>query len=440
MTSLHFIALGCPKNLVDAEVMLGHLAAAGFELTDDPAAAEAIVVNTCAFIEDAKKEAIDTILAMGEMKTKGRCKLLVVAGCLPQRYEKELAKLLPEVDLFVGAGEFPRIAEFMQRWKGKQQVHVDRPVYLYDHEAPRLHITPAHVGYVKIAEGCFHPCSFCIIPKIRGKFRSRPVASIVAEAEGMLSRGVRELNLIAQDTTAYGRDIGVSIAFLVDRLAALPGPKWIRLLYAYPHDFPEGLIDALRDHADVCAYIDIPIQHVNDRILASMRRRGTGAEIRKLIERLRRAVPKIALRTSVIVGYPGETQAEFDELLDFVCETRFEHLGAFTFSPEEGTPAAKLKKRVASDVAERRQQEVMEAQREISLGNNQRFLTRRLRVLVEGSSPESELLLVGRHEGQAPDIDGVVYINEGEAVAGEFADVEITEAHAYDLIGRMAGN
>ena len=444
MTKLHFVSLGCPKNLVDSEVMLGHLLEAGFSLVEDAACAEVIVVNTCAFIEDAKKEAIDTILEMGELKKEGACRLLIVAGCLPQRYEEDLAKLLPEVDIFIGAGEFPRIVDIISRWKGAQSLHVDTPTFLYDHESPRAHVTPRHVAYVKIAEGCFHACSFCIIPRIRGRFRSRAVDSVVAEARELVAAGVRELNIIAQDTTAYGRDIGADIALLMDRLAEIEGKKWLRLMYAYPHDFPLGLVGVMRDRPDICRYLDIPIQHVSDRILKSMRRKGGGAEVRSLVARLRRELPGLSLRTSVIVGYPGETQREFDELLDFICEARFDHLGVFTFSPEEGTAAAKLKNRVDPEIAQRRRDEAMSVQREISFGNNRRYLGKRIRVLVEGTSPESELLLVGRHEGQAPEIDGIVYINDlGDAaampVAGDFVEVEITEAHEYDIVGRVAG-
>ncbi len=435
MTKLHFISLGCPKNLVDSEVMLGQLLQEGYRLTDDPRAAEVIVVNTCAFIDDARREAVDTILTMAEQKKEGACRLLVVAGCLPQRYEEELAELLPEVDAFIGAGEFHRIAEIVAAHEGVQQVHVARPEFLYDHESPRLHTTPKHVGYLKIAEGCFHPCSFCIIPKLRGAFRSRPVESIVREAEAMLSRGVREINLIAQDTTAYGRDIGVDLPLLLGHLAAIEGKKWVRLLYAYPHDFPEGVIDAMRTNHGICRYLDIPVQHVSDRILACMRRGGSGDEIRRLVERLRREVPGIALRTSLIVGYPGETEEEFHELVDFVCEQRFDHLGVFAFSPEEGTRAAKLPDRVSAEVAEHRRRTIMEVQRELSAGENARRVGTRMEALLEGSSEESEHLLVARHAGQAPDIDGVIYINEGRAAAGEFCTVQITEAHDYDLVG-----
>ena len=437
MTQLHFVSLGCPKNLVDSEVMLGQLLAQGFVLTDDPVSADVIVVNTCAFIEDAKKEAVDTILEMAEHKKKGKCHLLVVAGCLPQRYRDELVKLMPEVDIFIGAGEFNRIATLIASKTKGQQIHVAKPEYIYDHETPRLHTTPRHVGYLKIAEGCFHPCSFCIIPKLRGRFRSRPLDSIVEEARGMLERGVREINVIAQDVTAYGRDLGVDLAMLLDHLAGLSGQKWVRLLYTYPHNFPEGVIHTMKAHTDICRYLDLPIQHISDRILKSMRREGDGIQIRRLIDRLRREVPDVSLRTTLIVGYPGETQGDFDELIDFVCEMRFDHLGVFVYSPEEGTAAARLRGRVPSDVAEGRRHEIMEVQREISYDHNIRLVGNSLKVLVEGVSEESEFLLKGRHEGQAPDIDGVVYINEGRAEAGEFAIVEITDAHEYDLVGKI---
>lgn len=439
MVKLHFISLGCPKNLVDSEVMLGCLAKDGFAFTDDPSAAEVIVVNTCAFIEDAKKEAIDTVLEMGEHKKAGTCRLLVVAGCLPQRYEKELASLLPEVDIFIGAGEFPRIAKIIEDWRGEQGVHVAQPAYIYDHESPRIHATPSHVAYIKIAEGCFHPCSFCAVPKIRGKFRSRPMKSIIEEARGMIERGVREIDIIAQDTTAYGRDIGEDFVALLEHLAMLKGKKWLRLLYAHPHKFPRGIIDAMREYADICRYLDIPIQHIDDRILKHMGREGKGKDIRNLIELARREVPDVSLRTSLIVGFPGETQKEYDELLDFVCETRFDHLGVFVFSPEEGTKAARLKGRIPHDIAEARRHEIMDVQREISLGNNWKHVGRRLRVLVERKieGRESSFLFQCRHEGQAPDVDGVVYIDEGHADIGEFANVVITDALEYDLVGRV---
>ncbi|MFA4875223.1 MAG: 30S ribosomal protein S12 methylthiotransferase RimO [bacterium] len=437
MPSLHFISLGCPKNLVDSEVMLGLLVKDGFVLTEDPSAAEVIVVNTCAFIEDAKKEAIETVLEMSQQKKRGRCRLLVVAGCLPQRYSEEIAELFPEVDLFVGAGEFHRVAELVKGLDGGQRVQVGRPSYIYDHEAPRVAATPPHMAYIKIAEGCFHPCSFCIIPRIRGKFRSRTPDSIVEEAREMLSRGVRELNIIAQDTTAYGRDIGADLAELLGRLCSLQGRKWIRMLYAYPHDFPLAVIEAMKMHGEICRYLDIPIQHISDRVLAAMRRKGEGAEIRRLIGLMRKELPGVALRTSLIAGFPGETDDDFSALLDFVRESEFEHLGVFVYSPEEGTPAARLRGRIRAEVAEERRQRIMELQRAISQRKNQALVGRRLTALVEGPSQETEHLIQARHEGQAPDIDGVIYINEGLAPAGEFATVEITEAHEYDLVGKI---
>lgn len=444
MTKLHFVSLGCPKNLVDSEVMLGLLTGDGFVLTDDPEDAEVIVVNTCAFIEDAKKEAIDTLLAMGTYKKKGRCSLLIAAGCLPQRYKEELAGAMPEVDIFVGAGEFPKIVDLIKKWEGGQKLCIKKPAYIYDHETPRLHTSPMHVAYLKIAEGCFHPCSFCVIPKIRGKFRSRPADSIVSEAEGMLSRGVKEINLIAQDSTGYGRDIGTNISRLIERLADLPFSKWIRLFYAYPHGFPSDLIDVIEANRDICRYIDIPIQHVSDRILKAMKRRGEGKEIRKLICKIRSELPDVSIRTSLITGFPGETQDEHNELLDFVCEMKFEHLGVFEFSPEEGTAAARLKKRVHPMIARERMQEIMGVQREISFGNNLRKIGKKINVLVEGASRESEFLIEARHEGQGPEIDGVVYINEvlsgmraDSLDVGEFQMVEITDAHDYDLVGKI---
>ncbi|MFA4971125.1 MAG: 30S ribosomal protein S12 methylthiotransferase RimO [bacterium] len=438
MKSIHLVSLGCPKNLVDSEVMLGMLVRDGFALTEDPSKAQVIIVNTCAFIEDAKKEAIDAILEMAKHKASGSAELLVVAGCLPQRYEKEMEKLFPEVDIFVGAGEFQRIAGLIRdRVEGARAVHVGRPTYIYDHETPREQATPTHTAYIKIAEGCFHPCSFCIIPNIRGGFRSRDPDSVVEEARGMLLRGVRELNLIAQDTTAYGKGKDFDIAMLVEKLCDLPGEKWIRLMYAYPHDFPMRLIDVMREHRDVCRYLDIPIQHISDRVLKSMRRKGGSAEIEGLIEILRKKIPDMWLRTSLIVGFPGETDKDFEKLLEFVREARFEHLGVFVYSPEEGTAAAKLKGRVSKKVAEGRREEIMKLQQVIAREKNDSLVGKRLRVLVEGISEESEHLIQARHEGQAPDIDGVVYINEGNPKIGEFAEVEITDSHVYDLVGRV---
>jgi len=437
MASIHFVSLGCPKNLVDSEVMLGLLAEKGHTFTDSAKAAEVIVVNTCAFIEDAKKEAIGTILEMAEHRRSGSCSLLVVAGCLPQRYRDEIEELFPEVDIFIGAGEFDRIAEILEKRGAATRVHVGRPTYLYDHDTPRVQATPPHSAYIKISEGCFHPCSFCVIPKLRGGFRSRRPESIVEEARAMIARGVKEINLVGQDTTAYGRGVGSDLPSLLRILSSLGGRKWIRFLYAYPHDFPYEVFDVMRDRRDVCKYLDMPIQHISDSVLAAMRRKGEGDEIKRLVERAREKVPGIALRTSVIVGFPGETEKDFLELMDFVREARFDHLGVFTFSPEEGTPAFKLDDRVPGKVAEERRGRIMELQQGIARERNRGFLGGRIDVLVEGRSEETELLIAARHEGQAPDIDGLVYINEGDPPIGEFCKVEITESHDYDIVGRV---
>jgi len=436
MDSIHFISLGCPKNLVDSEVMLGLLAKEGFAFVEDPADADIIIINTCAFIEDAKKEAVDTILEMGEVKKKGKCRLLIIAGCLPQRYQKELADSLPEVDLFIGAGEFQNIADLVKNLS-KEKLAVGRPTFLYDHKTPRITVTPPHAAYIKIAEGCFHPCSFCVIPKIRGAYRSRTIDSIIEEVRAMIDRGVKEINLIAQDTTAFGRDLGEGedLEKLLMRLAELEGDKWIRILYAYPHNFPEGVIKVMKDFPDICPYLDIPVQHISDRILKSMKREGGADEINNLIERLRMAIPDVFLRTSVIVGYPGETDEEFDDLLDFVAAAKFDHLGAFPYSVEEGTAAAKLNDHISEKVMKARYDEIMQLQQEISFDKNRLHVGKVMQVLVEGPSAESGGLMQARHTGQAPEIDGQVYIREGKARVGDFALVKIKEFDAYDLTG-----
>ncbi len=417
--------------------MLGLLAKEGFLFVEDPSKASIIIINTCAFIEDAKKEAVDTILEMAEFKKKGKCRLLVAAGCLPQRHQKELSNALPEVDIFIGAGEFHRIAELLK--EGTEKMAVARPVFLYDHRTPRIAVTPPHAAYIKIAEGCFHPCSFCSIPKIRGAYRSRGLESVVEEARGMLARGVKEINLIAQDSTAYGRDLkdGESLERLLVRLAELEGDKWIRLLYAYPHGFPTGVINVMKVVPDVCPYLDIPVQHVSDRILRSMKREGDSREIMGLIDHIRSEIPQMYLRTSVIVGYPGETDDEFDELLDFVAGAKFDHMGAFAYSREEGTAAAKIKDSVPEKVVKERHDEIMRLQQEISFDRNRMHVGKTMQVLVEGIGEESGGMIQARHAGQAPEIDGLVYIKKGRAKMGDFALVRITEFDAYDLTGEI---
>ena len=439
MKKVCFISLGCPKNQVDSEVMLGSLVDEGFVITEDPAQSDIIIVNTCSFIEDAKTESIDTIIEMGEYKKSGTCKMLIVAGCLPQRYKKELAKSMPEVDIFLGVGDIPKLVELINSHEGIQNVAVGRPSYLYDHKTPRIITGRRHAAYVKIADGCFHPCSFCIIPKLRGKFRSRRVDSILSEVSSLYEKGAQEINLIAQDSTAYGRDLEdkTDLSVLLRKLSSISEGKWLRMHYAYPHNFPKEVIAAIRDCDPLVKYVDVPVQHISEKILKSMRRQGGPDEIRKLLSDLRAAVPDITLRTSVIVGYPGEAEKDFIELIDFIKESEFNYLGAFVYSKEEGTLAFKLGDEVPREIAEERWHEVMRVQKEISLEKNREKIGKKIKVLVEGVSEETEYLIVARHEGQAPDVDGVVYINEGEAVSGEFALVEITEAHEYDLVGRV---
>ncbi|MFH1874442.1 MAG: 30S ribosomal protein S12 methylthiotransferase RimO [Pseudomonadota bacterium] len=435
MQKIHFISLGCPKNQVDSEVMLGFLAKAGFSFTDDPNQAEIIIINTCAFIDDAKKEAIDTILEMAEFKKQGTCRLLVVTGCLSQRYAKDLMKSLAEVDLFIGTGEFPKLADLINKFE-KQTTIVNKPLYLYDHTTPRIRTTPNHLAYIKISEGCFHPCSFCVIPKIRGKYRSRKMDSIIAEAEKMLENGVRELNLIGQDTTAYGRDLDedTNLATLLEGLADLAGDKWIRIFYTYPHNFPDQLVTVIKSFPEVCDYLDIPIQHISNRILKDMQRQSSKDEIRRLIDKLRIHIPDISLRTSLIAGFPGETDEEFEELLDFVSEAKFNHLGVFPYSKEEGTLAAKLPNQVPAEVAQERCNEIMKLQHEIAFDNNRSFLGNATQVLIDERLEDGQL--IGRHQGQAPEIDGQVIV-QGNAKPGDFVLVKITEFDAYDLQGNI---
>ncbi len=491
MKTVGLISLGCPKNLVDSEVMLGLLEEAGYRIVQDPAEAEVIIVNTCAFIEDAKKEAVETILEMSQYKVgatlrgrpkfghhaggdgapplrrqprTGKCKKLIVTGCLPQRYKGELTKLLPEVDLFVGTGEYHKIVDYIcghvaQDFSPASSVGRSKdlryttPTYIHTSTTPRKLATPKHAVYVKIAEGCFHGCSFCIIPKLRGKFRSRPVDDIVAEAEKLIAGGARELNLIAQDTASYGRDLyhGTNLVKLLQRITALPGDFWVRIMYAYPTSITADLIDELASNKKVCKYLDIPIQHVSDRILEAMGRKERGRDIITLVERLRREVKGLTLRTTVIVGFPGETKKEFLELQSFVEDGYFDHLGAFAYSNEEGTHAAKLKGQVPQKEKERRRERIMVAQAVASKRLNDKWIGKRVRVLVESSpSPiggegRGEGAL-GRTEGQAPEIDGITRVKCSCPIhrakkmlkTGEFVEVEITGAGEYDLEGVIA--
>ena len=435
------VSLGCPKNLVDAEVMLGCLAQDRYEITTDEHEADIIIVNTCSFIGDAKKESIDTILDLADRKHDGKCRLLIVAGCLPQRYQEELAKELPEVDIFVGTGDYPRIAEIVaeKRGTGEQLQYIGDPNYVYDESLPRLNSSPSYTAYLKIAEGCSNCCSYCVIPALRGSFRSRPLASLVDEARRLVAGGVKELNLIAQDITAYGRDLPgrPSLETLIKELAAIEGLRWIRLLYSYPDGITNSLIETIKMEPKVCKYLDIPIQHISDPILKRMNRRSGEAEIRALIAKLREEIPEIALRTSLIVGFPGETDDDFRALLHFVEEAQFDRLGVFCYSREEGTPAAEMPDQVSERVKRDRYKKLMKAQARVSFKRNRRLIDTEEQVIVEGYSEETELLLKGRSSRQAPDIDGLVYINAGTANVGDIVTLRITDSSDYDLIGEI---
>jgi len=441
--SVYILSLGCPKNLVDSEVLSALLSSSGLRITDRPDRAETIVVNTCAFILPAREESIEEILRMAKWKKKGRCRRLVVMGCLPQRYGAELARELPEVDLFLGTGDFPEILAHLKRLDdGKKEgplLRVGDPVFLMDATIPRTVSTPFY-SYLKIAEGCSNCCAYCVIPSIRGPFRSRPMADVVAEAERLAAEGTREIILIAQDTTGWGRDLKgrPTLNGLVKRLCAIEGPRWIRLLYAYPKNITAELLSTMAAEEKVCRYLDIPVQHISDRILRSMNRKGTSAFIRKKIAEIRQAVPGVALRTSLIVGFPGETEEQFEGLLRFVEETRFESLGVFTYSPEEGTEAAGMPGQVPEEEKARRQGLIMEAQAAISDEINLERTGAMEEVLIEGKTDRADFPYWGRTRVQAPEIDGITYVRAGKLVPGDIARCTVTAAELYDLYAEKA--
>jgi ribosomal protein S12 methylthiotransferase len=425
------VSLGCPKNQVDAEQMLGVLAGSGFEITPEQGEADLIVVNTCGFIESAKEESIEAILDAAKMKTQGKCAKVIVAGCLAQRYKGDLLKELPEADAVIGTAEIGRIGEICRQalGTGGRVLHVSAPAMVYG--LPRLSTTPRHYRYLKIAEGCGNRCSYCAIPIIRGNFTSRPSASIIDEARRLAGEGAKELVLLAQDSTAY-RDRDVDLPALLRKLTRVRGIEWVRLMYAYPGRISRELMAVMADEEKICKYLDIPIQHFDDKVLAAMNRRGTSEDIRKTIEQLRKRVPGIALRTSLIVGFPGETEAAFKRLLAYVKEAEFEHLGVFSYSPEEGTAACGMQAQVPAEIAADRLRRVMQAQSKISLKKNRALIGSRQRVLVDGME---DMALIGRLQTQAPEIDGMVYLSETEAGPGEFVEATITDATEYDLMG-----
>jgi ribosomal protein S12 methylthiotransferase len=425
------VSLGCPKNQVDAEQMLGVLAGSGFEITSQQEEADIIVVNTCGFIESAKEESIEAILEAARMKKQGKCLKVIVAGCLSQRYKDELLKELPEADAVIGTAEISRIGEICERaMAGKEHLlDVSGPALVYG--LPRISTTPRHYRYLKIAEGCSNRCSYCAIPIIRGDFKSRPFGSILDEAKLLAADGAKELILLAQDSTAY-RDSESDLPALLAKLARVPDIEWVRLMYAYPGRISTGLMDVMAGEEKICKYLDVPIQHFDDGVLAAMHRKGSSEDIRRTIEELRKRVPGIALRTSLIVGFPGETEAAFKRLLSFIKEAEFEHLGVFAYSAEEGTPAAGFDKQVSGDTAAERLDRIMKAQAAISLKKNRALIGTRQRVLIDGLE---DMALIGRLPIQAPEIDGVVYLSEIEAEPGRFVEVTITDAKEYDLMG-----
>jgi len=439
MPNVFLINLGCAKNLVDSEHILGLInQEEGFDITGDPAGADIAIVNTCAFIRPAVEESIDTILELASLKKQGHLKRLLVVGCLVQRYGKKLLREIPEVDGWLGTSQINRIREVLGPEPANRPILlISRPDFLADHTAPRVQTTSFYSAYLKIAEGCSHRCSYCLIPALRGRFRSRAVNSLFIEAREMVDRGVREINLVAQDTTLYGHDLDppCTLEGLLEKLLTISGLKWLRILYAHPYHVTERLLDLVDTEEALCPYLDVPIQHVNPDILGAMGRPLHSESIPQLIERIRHRSRKITLRTTVMIGFPGETQEQFRELCRFVTETKFDRLGIFSFSPETGTPAAKLKNRIAQEVVENRVKEIMEIQAENSRELNRQLVGKTLPVLVEGLSPETDLLLTGRTATMAPDVDGQVLINEGTAMVGEIVPVHITEAHTYDLVG-----
>jgi ribosomal protein S12 methylthiotransferase len=437
---VYFVSLGCPKNQVDTEVMLGVVRGQGHELVDSAEEADTLVVNTCGFIEEAKQESIETILELAQAKAQGPRKRLVVAGCLSQRYPEELAKEMPEVDNFLGSADMLGLAKVLGGEAPRLGVTpLSRRAYLYDHNTPRQVTGRRHSAYIKIAEGCDRPCAFCIIPKLRGPQRSRAVADIVAEAEGLAAAGTREVCLIAQDLTTYGTDLEVRADFeqLLGALVGVRDLRWIRLHYAFPTTVTDGLLRMISGEPKIATYLDVPLQHVDTDVLKKMRRGYTEKSVRALVERLRAQDSYIYLRTTMLVGHPGETEAAFQRLYDFVEDGQIDHLGVFPWSREEGTPSALLPGRVDAEEAEERRLALMELQEEIRQAKHEAMIGQELEVLVDGVSDESEFLLDGRHEGQAPGIDGKVILTDGTAEPGEFVRARVTQADAHDLIATL---
>jgi ribosomal protein S12 methylthiotransferase len=468
-----FVSLGCPKNLVDSEVMMGLLAQAGAQLTPSADNADVIVVNTCSFIGSAQQESVDTILEMARLRSSGQAKRLVVAGCLVERFRNEIQKNIPDVDAVVGTGELTQILSAAGVATTPQETNspftilnsrpegdhrrqngrfardswdgavADLPNYLYDDHTPRVLATPRYSAYIKIAEGCDHPCTFCIIPQLRGQFRSRRFESVIAEAERLAQSGVREITLIGQDTTCYGEDLGLKdgLPLLLEKLAAIERLRWVRFLYAYPNKITGRLLETIASHDNICSYVDVPLQHASPTVLKRMKRGGGADLFLRSIEKMRRVIPDVTLRTSFIVGFPGETEQEFEELCDFVHAAEFDWMGTFSYSDQEGAGAFGLEKKLPASEIERRRKKLMSIQKKISRAKKRSLVGREVDLLLTGSSDETDLLLEGRTAMHAPEIDGKVFVNNYPDGAtpreGEFYRCRITEAHDYDLVAEI---
>lgn len=449
MKSVHFISLGCPKNLVDTEIMLGSLAQDGYRLVDSPTDADTLVVNTCGFIEASKEESIRTLLELGELKNSenGKSKTIVAAGCLTQRYKDDLVQGLPEVDLFVGSGEFQNIAKILRDKEAgsSEKRFFNLPTFLQSSETPRMASGPRHSAYIKISEGCKKRCAFCAIPLIRGNLQSRTVDAVVAEAKLLVAGGAKELIVISHDFTDYGWDLrrvgaeaaGQNPTELLRRLSVESGATWIRVLYRYPDGIDQEMITLMKEQANLIPYFDMPLQHINDAVLKRMNRKMTRSKIEDVIAMIRDQLPQAVLRTQFIVGFPGETEAEFQELVEFIQEQKFDRVGCFMYSPEENTPGGKMPDQLDLETKQTRHDILMREQQKISRKLQKKYLGKIVEVLVEGHSEETDLLLQGRTAMQAPEIDGVVYINDGHARVGDIVKVKVTEVHDYDLVGHI---
>ena len=445
MAKIGFISLGCPKNLVDSEVMIGLLQAKGHVLTANPSDADILVINTCSFIEDSRKESIDTILAAAQLKSSGSCRKLIVTGCLAERYPKEIQADLAEVDMILGTNQVEEIVSAVDGTPvppPNSYGRNDVDFYLYDHTTPRTLIGPRFAAYMKIAEGCDHKCAFCIIPKLRGPSRSRPIPSLVEEATQLALQGVKEITLISQDTTSYGQDLGIKagLACLLEALDKIEELHWIRFLYAYPAEISDDLIDVIRSSEKICKYIDMPLQHVSAAILKAMQRGGSRTSLAHMIDRIKSGIPDVTLRTTMIVGFPGETSKDFLELKRFCRDIEFDRLGVFTYSDEEDTIAYGIQPKVSARTAMRRRRVLMEQQSVIAARKNKNLIGKEFEILIEGPAKQSELLLEGRLQSQAPEIDGVCLINDAEIdniQSGEFRTVRITRVLEHDLLGTI---